>query len=101
MLDYETTLHELIQSSDPNSLLVAQDLVIELNCGMPTQMRYICRSFKSICGDRYESGSYTTTYTGSWERTRCWNPIQNTNKVVAQAGRYERFSCDGIRIYAP
>lgn len=37
-MDNASLLHSLIQSAEPESILVAQDLAMELNCGIPRMM---------------------------------------------------------------
>lgn len=53
-MDRETILHELIITGDQDSLLVAQDLAIELNCGLPARI----------------GRSYGRARTGWWHCTR-------------------------------
>lgn len=53
MDERETTIHALINSREESSLLVANDLAIELNCGLPVSVkrRYISTPYyKSTAG---------------------------------------------------
>lgn len=49
-------LHQLVYSQDPESILVAQDLAMELNCGLPRTAPFVPISHKiqySLIGDGY------------------------------------------------
>jgi hypothetical protein len=88
----EETLYALIQTNDPNSLMVAQDLAIEMSCGLPISIIYkhARRYFRAKCGRFEEDFSWATKK----EIARSLIEIITTNeygrrKIYSYAGRAE------------
>lgn len=61
--DREATLHDLVISGDQESLLVATDLAIELNCGLPVFLFRFSRAYGDTYTGRRQNVDASSDYT--------------------------------------
>lgn len=66
-MTHEETLHSLLSSQDPNSLLVAYDLLEELGCGASFNMKIVSlendiEPYKAYTGFMWRTASIRQTY---------------------------------------
>lgn len=68
----EETLYQLIQASDPESILVAQDLAMELDCGLPVVHMSLLVDFKLDVDRKWGlSRALTGRFEQAYVQNRC------------------------------